>query len=156
MLNRRKLALAMMAALGTATTARAQVRLPGAGGGQAQGQQPPAQNDLGPVVGDGKIVVRAPSMRVGQKMTMAFRDFPDTGEGDMIVVVSGGAPDNVQPNSQGEKPLAYTYLNKWQIENGWEAGPFAPGLYEVRWLTTLYNNEKKYEVGARAQFTVTR
>jgi hypothetical protein len=33
-------------------------------------------------------------------------------------------------------------------------GPLAPGSYEVRWLTTLYNNQQKYQVGARTQFTV--
>jgi hypothetical protein len=118
--------------------------------GQPQGQ------DLGPVVGDGKIVVRARQMRVGQKMAVSFQDFPETGEGDLVQVVAAGAPDNVQPNSSGEKPLSFNYLGKWQVENGWEIGPFAPGLYEVRWLTTLYNNERKLEVGARSQFSVTR
>ena len=121
-----------------------------------QGQnQPPAQ-ELGPVVGDGKIVVRAKQMRVGQKMAVSFQGFPETGDGDLVQVVSAGAPDNVQPNSTGEKPLAFSYLSRWQVDNGWEIGPFAPGLYEIRWLTTLYNNERKLEVGARAQFSVTR
>jgi hypothetical protein len=158
-MNRRHFAaLAGAAAAGIfAGSARAQIRLPAQNQAPGQGGAPSAQpNDLGRVVGDGKIVLRSPAMRVGQKMLMSFRDFPETGQGDVCVVVAGGAPDAVQPNSQGEKPLAFTYLSKWQVENGWEAGPFAPGLYEVRWLTTLYNNESKYEVGARAQFTVTR
>jgi hypothetical protein len=122
--------------------------------GQGQNQQP--AQELGPVVGDGKIVVRARQMRVGQKMAMSFQGFPETGEGDLVQVVSAGAPDNVQPNSQGEKPLAFSYLSRWMVDNGWEIGPFAPGLYEIRWMTTLYNNERKLEVGARAQFSVTR
>ena len=122
--------------------------------GQGQSQQP--AQELGPVVGDGKIVVRARQMRVGQKMAVSFQGFPETGESDLVQVVSAGAPDNVQPNSQGEKPLAFSYLSKWMVDNGWEIGPFAPGLYEVRWMTTLYNNERKLEVGARAQFSVTR
>src|SRR5262249_3945170 len=123
--------------------------------GQAPGQ-PPGGEQLGPVVGDGKIVVRSRQMRVGQKMAVSFQGFPETGEGDLAQVVSAGAPDNVQPNSQGEKPLAFTYLSRWQVDNGWEIGPFAPGLYEIRWLTMLYNNERKLEVGARAQFSVVR
>jgi hypothetical protein len=122
--------------------------------GQGQNQQPAPE--LGPVVGDGKIVVRAKQMRVGQKMAVSFQGFPETGEGDLVQVVSAGAPDNVQPNSTGEKPLAFTYLSRYFVDNGWEIGPFAPGLYEIRWLTTLYNNERKLEVGARAQFSVTR
>jgi hypothetical protein len=122
--------------------------------GQAQNQQP--AQELGPVVGDGKIVVRARQMRVGQKMAVSFQGFPEVGEGDIAQVVAAGAPDNVQPSSSGEKPLAFTYLGRYQVENGWEIGPFAPGLYEIRWLTTLYNNERKLEVGARAQFSVTR
>ncbi|BAT60005.1 hypothetical protein GJW-30_1_02540 [Variibacter gotjawalensis] len=122
----------------------------------AQGQPAQQQDELGPVVGDGKIRV-APQMRVGQKTTASFSDFPDPGEGDQLVVVSAGAPDNITSNSSGEKPLAYTYAgSRWIIDNGWEIGPFAPGRYEVRWLTQLYNNEKKLEVGARAQFSVRR
>jgi len=123
---------------------------------QAQPAQQQQQDELGPVVGDGKIRV-APQMRVGQKTTASFSDFPDPGEGDQLVVVSAGAPDNITSNSSGEKPLAFTYAgSRWIIDNGWEIGPFAPGRYEVRWLTTLYNNEKKLEVGARAQFSVRR
>lgn len=125
----------------------------------AQPQQAPAQSpqeELGPVVGDGKIRVQ-PSMRVGQKMSASFSEFPDPGDGDQLVVVAAGAPDNVTSNSSGEKPLSFTYAgNHWIIDNGWEIGPFAPGRYEVRWLTSLYNNEKKLEVGARAQFSVRR
>ena len=122
--------------------------------GQGQNQQPAPE--LGPVVGDGKIVLRAKQMRVGQKMAASFQGFPEVGEGDLVQVVAAGAPDNVQPNSQGEKPLAFSYLSRWMVDNGWEIGPYAPGLYEVRWMTTLYNNERKLEVGARAQFSVTR
>lgn len=124
---------------------------------QTTGQgQPQGEPELGPVVGDGKIIVRARQMRVGQRMAVSFQGFPEVGDGDVVQVVSAGAPDNVQPSSQGEKPLAFSYLTRWQIDNGWEIGPLAPGLYEVRWLTMLYNNERKLEVGARAQFSVTR
>lgn len=131
-------------------------RLPNLNPPGAGGNQPTQGGELGPVVGDGKITVQ-PSMRVGQKMVASFQDFPDPGDSDILVVVAAGAPDGVTPGSQGEKPLAYTYAsNRYTLENGWEIGPFAPGRYEVRWLTTLYNNQKKLEVGARAQFSVTR
>ena len=33
-------------------------------------------------------------------------------------------------------------------------GPFAPGKYEVRYMTHLYNNAGRYETSARTAFTV--
>jgi len=33
-------------------------------------------------------------------------------------------------------------------------GPFAPGAYEVRFQTTLYNNDKRGEIAARTGFIV--
>jgi hypothetical protein len=150
-------ALAIALSLAMFSTVSAQPRMQGQSApAQAQPQQQGGQDELGPVVGDGKIRVQN-SMRVGQKMTASFTDFPDPGDGDQLVVVAAGAPDNVTSNSSGEKPLSFTYANnRWIIDNGWEIGPFAPGRYEIRWLTTLYNNEKKLEVGARAQFSVRR
>ena len=74
---------------------------------QTTGQGQQAGQELGPVVGDGKIIPRSKQMRVGQKMAVSFQGFPDTGDGDLVQVVSAGAPDNVQPNSSGEKPLAF-------------------------------------------------
>lgn len=143
------------AALGlVASAAYAQPTMPRQPQAQAQPQQQ-GGTDLDPVVGDGKIIVH-PSMRVGQKMVANFREFPDPGDSDQLVVVAAGAPDNVTASSQGEKPLSYTYVTRYFLDNGWEVGPFAPGRYEIRWLTTLYNNEKKLEVGARAQFSVRR
>ena len=58
--------------------------------------------------------------------------------------------------SQVEKPLDHTYAAARHPRQWLEVGPFAPGRYEVRWLTTLYNNQQRLEVGARAQFSVTR
>jgi len=153
-------ALAVLAAAGMCLgVASAQDAQPPGLQSQTSGQgpgQPQGGQELGPVVGDGRIIVRSRQMRVGQKMAVSFQGFPETGEGDLVQVVSAGAPDNVQPNSQGEKPLAFSYLGRWTVDNGWEIGPFAPGLYEIRWLTTLYNNDRRLEVGARAQFSVVR
>jgi hypothetical protein len=156
-----RLALSCIAALtGGIAAAHAQgLQIPGQAQPRAQ-RQPPAQpqqggGELGPVVGDAKIIVR-PSIRIGQKMTVRFQDMPDSADQDMLVVYPAGAPD-AAPDKGGDKPLANAYAaNKYYVNSGWEIGPFAPGRYEVRWLTTLYNNEKTLEVGARAQFSVTR
>jgi hypothetical protein len=71
---------------------------------------------------------------------------------DELVVVEAGAPDD-----GSAQVLARGYTeNELYREAGFEIGPFAPGTYEVRWMTTLYNNDGRLEVGARARFTVVR
>lgn len=111
---------------------------------------PAAPGGLGPVVGDARIVAPA-SMRVGEKMRVMFEGLPNPSSRDQFVVVEAGSPDN------NPKNLTYAYAsNRPLVENGWEIGPFAPGQYEVRWMTTLYNNDLRLEVGARAPFSVTR
>jgi hypothetical protein len=114
-----------------------------------------AQGKQGEVVGDVKLIVQ-PTIRVGQKTRVRIEDLPDPGPQDWLVVVPAGSPV-MSPMAPGdEKPLAYTLVSKPYLANGWEIGPIPPGVYEVRWLTTLYNSERKLEVGARAQFSVAR
>jgi hypothetical protein len=52
--------------------------------------------------------------------------------------------------------VAYNAATTYYWKYGWEAGPFSPGAYEVRWLTTLYNNEQRFEIGARGRFSIGR
>ena len=153
--------------LALSQTAFAQPRLgppPGAGTAPAPAQAPPpappaagGQDESGAVVGDGKFVVQPSTIRVGQKATARFIDFPEFSTQDKLVVVPAGVPDSIGVGFGGEdKPLTNLSASAYYITNGWQVGPFAPGVYELRWLTTLYNNESRLEVGARGRLTVTR
>ena len=46
------------------------------------------------------------------------------------------------------------YFNMISLEDGAKVGPYSPGAYEARWLTSLYNNKNEMQIGARAPFTV--
>jgi len=111
---------------------------------------PVAGPALGPVVGKGIITVTPATAEVGQQIMLTFANFPTPGSYDMIAIMPAGTPDAASSTS----PLAYSYINQNMLDNGYKVGPFAPGTYETRWLTTLYNNEKKVQVGARTQFSV--
>jgi hypothetical protein len=107
---------------------------------------------LGPVVGKGTITVKPESPQVGDKIELTLERFPHLTTMDLIVIVPSGSPDSTGANS-GATTWAYATL--CQNTAACSLGPFAPGTYEVRWLTQLYNNQQKYQVGARTQFTVT-
>jgi hypothetical protein len=102
---------------------------------------------LGPVVGKGIITATPSPAEVGDKVTLTFSNFPKSvGDLDELIVVPAGTPDS-----------AYNIGSsfKQNIAAGSDVvGPFAPGTYEARWLTMLYNNDRKMQVGARTQFTV--
>jgi hypothetical protein len=121
------------------------------GGGMAAnggGNNAPA---MGNVVGKGVVTINPAAPQVGDRLKLSFAKFPHLTGYDMVVVVSAGTPDSA---SAAGSILWYTYLNDQNIESGIDCGPFAPGSYEVRWLTQLYNNQNKYQVGARTPFTV--
>jgi hypothetical protein len=102
---------------------------------------------LGPVVGKGVITATPDPAEVGDKITLTFANFPKSvGGSDELIVVPVGTPDT-----------AYNIGSSFtqNLAAGSDVvGPFAPGTYEARWLTTLYNNQNKMQVGARTQFTV--
>jgi hypothetical protein len=102
---------------------------------------------LGPVVGRGIITATPSPAEVGDKVTLTFSNFPSAvGELDELIVVPVGTPDT-----------AYNIGSSFRqnIAAGSDVvGPFSPGTYEARWLTMLYNNDRKMQVGARTQFTV--
>ncbi|MCK8783149.1 hypothetical protein M0638_01985 [Roseomonas sp. NAR14] len=114
--------------------------------------QPAAAPPGGPVVGQGeRIVVTPATVRVGQRVTLRFENFPQA-NGDFIIVVPAGTPD-LDPTDYGaNRPLAREVFYGAQRDT--EVGPFAPGAYEARYMTTLYNNDRRFEVSARATFTV--
>jgi hypothetical protein len=102
---------------------------------------------LGPVVGKGIITATPNPAEVGGQITLTFANFPkEVGGYDELIVVPVGTPDS-----------AHNFGSSFRrnLSDGNDiVGPFAPGTYEARWLTTLYNNESTLQVGARTQFTV--
>jgi hypothetical protein len=92
---------------------------------------------------------------VGDEIHLTLAHFPHVTTTDIIIVVPAGTPDTVvDPSGVGTRNYATMCVDATN-PYACKFGPFAPGTYEVRWLTELYNNQQKYQVGARAQFTVT-
>ena len=112
----------------------------------------PAVGDLS----DATITTSPAKVRVGQKLKISFSNLPTPAGRDLLVVVPAGSPDTMGATSS-EGILAINYMTDSSVTDGTlQIGPFSPGKYEVRWLTTLYNNENRREVGARAGFEVGR
>ena len=117
------------------------------------GPAPVPEPDAGP---DPSIVISPRSGRVGQRFTITCVNFPQENSYDKLVVVHAGTPV-MDPTRSAEqtKVLWSTYGNNCG-DAGREAGPFAPGAYEVRWMSTLYNNDQpaRYEMKAMTPFTI--
>lgn len=105
-------------------------------------------------VGDAIITIDPPTFRVGDQARVTFTNMPNPGSSDIVIVVEAGAPENTGiAGSDGV--IAYQYASTVR-DSGMDIGPLAPGDYEIRWLTTLYNNERRLEVGSRAMLSVVR
>ena len=159
-----QLARARLARLQAAGTGPASIAIPGVTAPATPGPAAPTANRTpaappppAPEPADQvaeKIIVTPAAARVGQIISFACTDFPDPTSNDMIVVVPAGTPD-IDPNRPADetKILAYNYASLCK-QNGWKAGPFAPGRYEVRFVTRLYNNVQRSDVRTRTPFTV--
>ena len=113
----------------------------GGGGGGPQ---------LGPVVGKGIMSATPTAVDVGEQVTISFTKFPKLGQFDELDIVPAGTPDS----ATGTGRVAMYYFNMIALDTGAKVGPYAPGTYEARWLTSLYNNKNQMQIGARVQFTV--
>jgi hypothetical protein len=115
----------------------------------------PAQRPTAPVggavVGKGTITIDPATPQVGDQIKLSFVKFPHLTGYEMVVVVPAGTPDN---GPQPGDALFYRYLSDNETAGPMSCGPFAPGNYEVRWMTRLYNNKQQYQVGARTAFAV--
>jgi hypothetical protein len=136
---------------GASTAAPAAAGSPGSSTAAA-----PAAAAPGGDVGQGeRIVLNPPTARVGQQIAVTCQDFPQPTGYDKLIVVAAGTPD-VDPDTAagaGIKVLWKDYAancNKYKMM----AGPFAPGAYEVRFMTRLYNNDQRQEIATRTPFTV--
>lgn len=101
------------------------------------------------------ITATPPVARIGNQITLSFKDFPKSGAFDLVIVVPAGTPD-LDPVKQGSdmKILDRSYSANLMDGSGavttWKVGPHAPGRYEARWMTGLFNDEGRLEVHARA------
>lgn len=124
-------------------------------------ETPVVQNDVATApakgdVGQGeKIVLDPPQLKVGQTTNITCPDMPSPTSYDKLEVVKAGSPD-VDPGTaegSGVKVLWNTYAsscNAYVLT----MGPFAPGKYEIRFYTTLYNNDNLLEIATRTPFSV--
>lgn len=116
------------------------------GGGQAAAA-PPAG---GAVVGKGIITATPSAIDVGEQVTFTFAKFPKPAGSDWIVVDPAGTPDSASLTAN----VGGNFAILVPMDSGYKLGPFPPGSYEVRWLTTLYNTKSTLQVGARTPFSV--
>lgn len=103
----------------------------------------------------GTISLLPAAPRVGQTIRVTCENFPQPTNYDVIIVVPAGTPvmDPARPVDQ-TKILWYAYAtNCYHVPL--TAGPFAPGQYEVRFMTRLYSNTPGLlELHATANFRV--
>jgi hypothetical protein len=102
----------------------------------------------------GKIVLFPTAPRVGQTIRITCEDFPQPTSYDEIIVVPAGTPvmDPARAADQ-TKVLYFAYaVNCYHLPL--TAGPFAPGAYEVRFMTRLYSNAGVSELHATTGFRV--
>lgn len=109
--------------------------------------------DAGPP--DYSISIAPTAGRVGQLFTAGCGNIPfGTSAYDKLIVVPAGSTVK-DPVQQYDQVLWSEYASNCE-RAPFKLGPFAPGAYELRWMTTLLNNEnpKRYELKAKAAFTV--
>lgn len=139
----------------------ARLRVQQLGGGTAAppngtrvvGPAPPPVPDTGP---DPSISITPPGGRVGQRFKVGCVNFPQENNYDRLVIVPAGTPVMDPTGGREQSGVLWFVYGSLCGNPGNEAGPFAPGAYEVRWMTTLYNNDypTRYEMKAMTAFTV--
>eukprot|EP01037_Dinobryon_pediforme_P005956 gene5956-6027_t len=129
------------------------------GGTTAQVTPTPSPAPAPPVedpASDYTIAVAPPAARVGQVISFNCSSLPQGGSYDKLVVVPAGTPE-MSPNlgRDENKVLWAEYVANCKTSTP-KGGPFAPGAYEVRWMTTLFNNDSptRFEMKAKTSFTV--
>lgn len=94
--------------------------------------------------------------RIGQLVKVGCPSLPTGKYGDKIVIVSAGTPVMAPNRSAAETGELWSDHTSNCVGSSLEAGPFAPGAYEARWMTSLLNNDKpqRFELKAMVPFTV--
>ena len=113
---------------------------------------PPTDDDAD--TSAGRIVLEPAAPRVGQAIRVTCEGFPEPSSFDKLVVVPAGTPvmDPDRPVDQ-TKVVGYAYARNC-FQAPVQFGPFAPGAYEVRFMTRLYNNAGVSELHAMTAFRV--
>jgi hypothetical protein len=113
-----------------------------------------AEGDVSP---DPKLSVTPANGHVGQKFILGCVDFPETDTRDFLVVVPAGTPEMDPHRSRDETKILFSNFAIACKQNGGsvrDVGPFAPGRYEARYMSVLYNSENRYEMKASTTFSV--
>jgi hypothetical protein len=113
----------------------------------------PADNDAGDTPA-GKMVLVPAAPRVGQIIRITCEGFPQPTSFDQLVIVPAGTPvmDPSRPVDQSKVVWNGYAMNCFHLPL--QAGPFAPGAYEVRFMTRLYNNDGVFELHGMTPFRV--
>jgi hypothetical protein len=103
------------------------------------------------------LTITPASGRVGQIFTIGCVNLPENSSQDVIIVVRAGSPV-LPPGSPADqmRVLTSAYSQNCKMSNNRLTGfgPYAPGNYEARFMSVLYNDDKKFEMKAKAAFTV--
>jgi hypothetical protein len=103
------------------------------------------------------LTISPPSGRVGQMFTIGCQNLPENGQFDVIIVVRAGTPVLPPDANSGQMKVltsAYTANCKAYNNNLTGFGPYAPGNYEARFMSKLYNDDHKFEMIAKVAFSV--
>ena len=121
----------------------------------APAAQPPlATAAVEAAAGPSEKILVAPVSRVGQAVTFTCQNFPEPSSFDQLVVVPAGTPDIDPGRARDETKIVWMDFAQRCAAAPVKGGPFAPGAYEVRYVTRLYNNDGRLEVHARSPFSV--
>jgi hypothetical protein len=100
------------------------------------------------------IGITPPNAKVGQQVTLTCDKFPQPTNYDLLLVVPAGTPDYNPLRTDAENHVLWkNYASNCSLYTQ-KAGPFAPGNYEARFVTKLYNNDGRLEMVAKTSFSV--
>ena len=129
-----------------------------AGATPGPGPAPPVAPEPDPVdPSDPALTISPANGRVGQIFTIGCVNLPENGRFDVVIVVRAGSP--VLPpdaNADQMKVLTSGYVANCKPSNNnlTGFGPYAPGNYEARFMSRLYNDDHKFEMKAKVAFSV--
>lgn len=101
-----------------------------------------------------KILVTPSAVRIGQIVSFDCSGLPQGNSYDQLVVVPSGTPEMAPNRSREDSKVVGAGYVATCPSGPIKLGPFAPGSYEVRWMSTLFNNESRYEMKAKSVFIV--
>ena len=95
--------------------------------------------------------------RVGQVFTIGCVNLPENSNRDVIIVVRAGSPvlaPDASPDQMKVLTSGYTANCKFYGSRLPGFGPYAPGNYEARFMSILYNDDHNFEMKANIAFSV--